>query len=365
MKANLLALASCTVLCATLACKKDPAKEAAKPGAAAPVAAVAGSDPLRLLPQESSFVGGISFDPLRKGKLWSSLTEARESDPKGKQEYEDFKTRTGWDPFATLSSVLFALSADVDTSKEFGLIVTSTAPVDEKKLVAYLEAKAKEEKGNFQTAQHQGKTLYGSKEKNTDVWFFFLDDKTLGAGGPKWVRKIVELSAGSGAGVDKNAKLMGLVGRANRSAVVWLAGDVPADKGATPVGITIKSLIAALDFPANGFKLDATTTTATPEEGKKLADLATQQLAQIKPLAAGMGLTAVLDSLKVQQTAADVSFGVSLTEPQLEELVTKGKQMAAGMMAGMGGAAAADQAHAGGGRAKAKGKGKGKDKHRH
>lgn len=361
MKANrLLALVWRTLLCAGLAttavaCKKEGTKEAAKPGTEPATVIPAG--PLSRLPQEASIVGGLNLDALRKGKLWASVIEAQNADPKDKKEYEDFKAQTGWDPVNSLAAVHFAIPADVDTSKEFGLLVTSTTAVDEKKLVAYFEAKAKEEKRSLLTAQHQGKTLYGVKEKNVDTWFAFIDGQTIAAGGPVWTKKIVEISAGQGSGVDKNPKLMGLVGRSNRAAVLWVAGDLPPDKGTTPLGITIKSLTAALDFPANGFKLDATTTTASPDEGKKLAELATQQLAQMKPMAGAMGLTDLLASLKVQQTAADVSFALSLTEPQLDQLVTKGKQMAAGMMASAGKEIAGKPPRGGG-----KGKGKAKRK---
>jgi len=153
-----------------------------------------------------------------------------------------------------------------------------------------------------------------------------------------------------------------LLERSNRAAVLWLAGDIPADKGATPLGITLKSLTAALDFASNGVQLDATTTTASPDEAKKLADLATQQLAQMKPMAEAMGLTAVLASLKVQQTAADVSFGVSLTEAQLDQLVNRGKLMAAGMAPPGGKGPGGKARNEGVGRAKAKAKAKGKRK---
>jgi len=294
---------------------------------------VAASEPLRLLPQEAALVGGASVEAFRKTAVWTKLIEARDADPKEKAEYEDFKTRTGWDPWATLFAVHFAAAGDVETSKEFALVMTTTAPVDEKKLVAYLEAKAKENKSAVLTSQYQGKTLYGVREKGVDGKLAFLDDKTIVLAGPKWAEKIVGLSAGTGAGVDKNPKMMAVVARANRAAFLWLAGDLPPSMGTTPLGVTVKSLVAAMDFPASGFKLDVTTTTASPDEGKKLSELATQQLAQLQPMAQALGLTAVLASLKVQQSASDVSFGVNLTAAQVDELVQKGQQMAAGAKA--------------------------------
>src|SRR5688572_5929173 len=86
MKANRLhILASRTLLCAalvtTVACKKEAAKEAVKPGTPAPAAPVVSGSagPLNLLPQEAALVGGVSIDALRRGKLWSTINESRET----------------------------------------------------------------------------------------------------------------------------------------------------------------------------------------------------------------------------------------------------------------------------------------------
>jgi hypothetical protein len=341
MKANrFLALASRTVLLASLAaagCKKKESAPAPGKQAGAPAAvAVAADDHLKLLPQEAAFVGGLNLDGLRKTKLWASLLEARNSDPKGNKEYEAFTTQTGWDPLASLSGIHFAIPGDVDTSKEFGAVVTSATPVDEKKVVAYMEAKAKEEKQAVERTQHQGRTLYGmkDKEKKSEVWLTFLDGKTIGVGGPNWLKKIVDLSAGKGAGLAGNAGMMGLVQRSNRGAALWAAGEIPAGKGATPLGVTLKNVTASLDFPANGIKLDATTTTASADEAKKLVAAADQQIGQLKPMAAAIGLTGAVNSFKAQQAAADVSFGVALTETELDGLMDQGKRMMTSMMAG-------------------------------
>jgi hypothetical protein len=373
MNANrFLALATRTALLATLAAgadckKKELAPGAVQPPAAAPVAVAAG-DRLNLLPQEAAFVGGVNVAALRKTKLWASLLEARDKDPKGNKDYQAFTAQTGWDPLASLSGIDFAVPGDVDTSKEFGAVVTSATPIDEKKVVAYLEAKAKEEKQPVERAQHQNRTLYGMKDKDkkSEVWFTFLDDKTIGVGGPTWVKKIVDLSAGKAAGIPSNAGMMGLVQRSNRGAALWTAGQLPPGKGATPLGVTLKSVTASLDFPANGIKVDATTTTASPEEAKKLVAVTNEQVGQLKPMAAAVGLTAALSSFKVQQTAADVSFGVGLTEAEFDGLAGQAKQMATAMIGGMAsGMAGGAQASAGGAATAGAGATKAKHKKKH
>jgi len=319
----------CLALTTAFACSKDktgPGSPAAKPPAAA---APAGA--LAKLPAEASVVGGLDVEALRKTKVWSSVLEARDADVKSKQEYEAFKAETGFDPVTSVTAVHFAAPDDADKSKEFGALVALSAPVDEKKLVAYLEKEAAKEHRTVERSQHQGKTLYAVKDGGWTVSLAFLDDKLIAVGGPAWSKKLVELASGQGNGLEKNAKMMALIGRANRKALLWVAGDVPPEKGATPLQVTIKSFAASLDLPASGFQLDATTTTNSADEGKKLADVATKQVAQLKPMAAALGLDALVASLKIQQAGADVSFGLSLNEAQLDALVGKAKMMAAQM----------------------------------
>ena len=298
----------------------------------------AAGDAMKLVPKETGVLVSINLDKLRGSKPWERLTKLRDSEPTTKQKYDDLVKGLGFDPLADGKMVTVAVPQDTTKAKEdFAMVFESNKAVDEKKFVAYATETAKKEgAGELQTEQYGGKTLYGNSKKE-DSWLVFLSDKTIVVAGKDSAKKVVDLAAGKGEGADKNAELMALVGRTDKTAGLWAAGMIPADKRSQMApGATISGGAASVDL-SSGMSFRAEADTASADEAKKLAETANAQIAQAKanPMLAMMGFAGPVEATKVSADGKSIKVECKLDQTKFDELMTKVEGMAKMMGGGM------------------------------
>src|SRR5262249_27777533 len=109
---------------------------------------------------------------------------------------------------------------------------------------------------------------------------------------------------------------------------------------------TMKDLFASIDVK-DGFSLTSTVDLAGPAEAKELAARVNDQIADAKksPQVQMMGMGAFIDAVKATADGASFHLDLKLTQPQVDDLITRVQ----GLLKSMGGALGGGLGGGGGG----------------
>ncbi len=309
------------------ACKKTSGTGAAK-------------EDMQLVPKEADIVVMANLTRMRSTDMWRRLLDLRDGDANSKKEYDDFVKRCQLDPMKDIDSAFLAFPQQEAGTKDFAAVLRGK--FDEDKLVACAKEQAKKDGNEMQTIDYNGKKLY-SDGKKQEAWATFLDKSTVTLGSQAWVKKVIDLSAGKGAGSAKeNEGLMGLVKRAKTNDAMWGAGVVPqstrdqlkADAKMAPAA-SMKDVFGSVDF-AKGLATDVSIDLATENDAKDVAAKATSQLADVKksPQLMMIGMANFLDAVKIESKGATFHLTYELTQQQVDDLINRIK----GLLKSFGGA---------------------------
>jgi hypothetical protein len=324
----------CGVLATSLtACKKTSGTGAAK-------------EDMQLVPKESQIVLMANVTRMRDTAMWKKVLDLRDSDEKNKAEYQDFVQKCNFDPFKQLDSVFLAMpqqGGGEGGTREFAGILRGT--FDEDKLVACAREQAKKDGGDVVTSEYNGKKLY-TDSKQGQAFATFLDKKVVAVGGKEWIKKVVDLSSKKeGESAKQNEELNSLMKRAKTSDALWGAGIVPqstrdslkADPQLSSAA-TMKNVFGSVDF-ANGFAADINVDTASENDAKELAAKVTGQIMETRksPQFMMMGLASFLDGVKVEQKGATFHTTITLTQQQVDDLISRVKGLLKSFGSALGG----------------------------
>ena len=313
-------------------------------GAAACKKGGAAKDDLQLVPKEAEVLFRLNVEKLRAAPAWKDLIELRDGNEKSKKEYADFVAKCGLDPFNQINSVFLAVPQVQDTGmKEFALIMRGT--FDEAKLVACAGEQAKKNGGEVKTTEHNGAKIYSDGKKD-EAYATFLDGKTVAMGGKEWIKKVIDLSKADGEHVGKSAEIAPLTKKVKSGDAIWFAGLVPqsmrdsmkANPSMAWTG-SMKSIYGSMDF-ASGFAGDFNVDNADEAAAKEMLAKLSAQLdgAKKMPQITMAGLSGLLEGIKLEQKGATFHGTVTLTQAQVNDLVTRLKALLKAMGSAFGGA---------------------------
>jgi len=150
-------------------------------------------------------------------------SELAKQTPEEKTRFEEFKKTTGFDPYASLTDMaLYVSRAAATNPQEFGAVLFSGA-FDGAKLV---QAMAERD----QTAVEQFEGCNALKpRKGGDEMLVVLDANTLVLGFAPGIKKVIEVKTGKAKGIAADAQFAGMMKKADTTATLWGAGQLPEE----------------------------------------------------------------------------------------------------------------------------------------
>jgi len=180
--------------------------------------------------------------------------------------------------------------------------------------------------GALTATKADGRTLYEVHEGPRSVFFAFgrKDTVVLSAS-----RDLVIGGLGEGKKALDDAGLAGLVGRADTKSPLWAAGLVDPELGDRLLRLTRgkvssppKAFLAKLD-PSAGLTVELAAVMATEDDAKALESQLNPTLGLVSMAAQARGLGPLAAKITGSRDRDAVKFGVSLTENEVNEVLSK------------------------------------------
>lgn len=299
---------------------EKPAGQTAE--APAPAAAATGDD-LSLLPVDSEMVLGLNFAQLQQSALWKKFVEPQLMKGDTQAKLAEFKTKCGFDPMASVSSISMGLKG-LGADSPDGVIVVHGP--DKTKVLACLDKMKEEAAKDGSTIEKDGDVV-SIKNKNGDQFSFtYVNDSTIvGVVGKDANSAGVKKAAAGGSALKTSAAFVEMYGKIKTGDSLWILmnGNSKAFDKAAAMGFKPKAVFGSVNV-TDGLAVDMRVRLDTPEQAKQITDMAKGQTQQFVKM---------VDKLDIVAEQADVKINVAMSAQKLEQLV----QQFAGMMGGMGG----------------------------
>ena len=288
-------------------------------------AAPTGADAaLALLPQH---VQGVVVIDVNKG-MTTAVVDKAIKESKEYQKYQEFIKATGIDPQKDVYFLALGVSG-VDQSGEAKS--SGVGVVNLKYTKETLIAKLKEKATAAEESVYEGVAIFSAKEGESEKPMFaaFLDETHIAVGEEKEVKAVVDVFAKKADNVFKNAELSALIGKANKSAMLWAAFQFPPDmmKGvaaSNPMAsdlADIKALLVYFDYANKSLQLEIKAMGGDADKNKKLADT----LTGFKALGSMAGgekpeIGELINKIEISSAADSVKIYANVPEDLLNKL---------------------------------------------
>jgi hypothetical protein len=291
----------------------------------------AAKEDMQLVPKEAEVVVNANFNRMRNTAMWRKMLDLRDSEPTKKKEFDEFVQKCGLDPFKQIDSAFMGFPHGMSESKEFAVILRGT--FNEQKLVECTREQAKKDGADLAISEYAGKKLY-TDTRQGQAFATFLDAKTVAIGGKEWIKKIVDLAGkkdSGGQAMADNAELVALTKRVKTSDAIWGAGVVPQsardNMKSDPQlasAASMKTVFGSVDFAA-GFAADVNVDLGSEQDAKDMTVKTQAQLADAKknPQVMMMGVSALLDQVKIDSKAATFHVSVSFNQMQVDDIIKR------------------------------------------
>jgi len=288
---------------------------------------------LALFPAAAQVVISFDFAKLRASPAAGKLAALAERSQTDEHEIETFARRTGLDPLRDIDSLIVAFPDDARRAGALGLVLRGNH-LDETRLVAYVRDQLKNGGDDLIGTQRGRRTLWSAR-REPDIAGFFLDARTfvLGAGG--WAPRMADLADATTARASDSAMTnLDLVRMAEQAAgthAVWGAAVVPEEtrrklrqEPRFANAAAVLTLALGVDI-GPGLEAVLLAEVETMQDAQGLARKVQETLRDAKRNAQVLmlGLGPYLDGVTARAINRTFELRASLTEPQLDDLLTR------------------------------------------
>jgi hypothetical protein len=278
-----------------------------------------GGDSVKLIPDAATMVGGVDMKGLVGSKAYTdnkALLETGET-----KEMMDAATacNLGTDKW---KSITFG----ADQAKNQFAVVVNADGIGKDENLNCIAGKIKEKQGKdpWKLEEKEGKkvlTMEGDEGTG-----YVVNENTLVVASKDWAAAVKELVDGKGKSAFDGA-LKDVIGRADTSKHIWVAGTIPAEMTKEGPAAGAKDVAGDADL-SNGLAVKASVGFASADDAKKKAEELQKQFDGVKGAASGMGVPqAAVDSVKIEakDTAVTVTASISADDmKKVQETVMKG-----------------------------------------
>jgi hypothetical protein len=278
-----------------------------------------GGDAVKLIPDAATMVGGVDVKGLVGSKAYTD-NKALIEQGEGKEMLDAATAcNLGTDKW---KSVTFGM----DQAKNQFAVVVNADGIGKDENINCVAGKIKEKSGKdpWKLEDKEGKkVLTMDGDEGTG---YVVNENTIVVASKDWAAAVKDLVDGKGKSAFDGA-LKDIIGRADTSKHLWVAGTLPAEMTKDGPGAGAKDVAVDADL-SNGIAVRASVAFASADDAKKKAEEFQKQFDGIKGAATGMGVPqAAVDSVKIEakDTAVHASASISADDmKKVQETVMKG-----------------------------------------
>jgi hypothetical protein len=305
--------------------KKGPGEEA--PG---------GVDLLTMLPGDAAGVISVNFQKLSGLEFFDKMLKEEKSEKPGElfKNYEDFVNKTGIDlqrdVFAMAVAVMGPLSGP-SAAGEPDVVAVANLNYDKAKITALVKEKA----GELKEEDYNGIQVFAFKDdQGKDMMFSFISDNLAAIGLPGDVKKVIDLSKGTGKSVRDNEKMKPFLEQMKAGAIISFAIEFPEDAkkkqegGMFQMDLTkAEAIIGFVDYADKNWNAVIRLLSRNEEGNQQLAS--TLNGLKMMGGAAGPEVGELVNQLNITASAEDIKMEVNISDELLEKLRKKMEEKAA------------------------------------
>jgi hypothetical protein len=277
-------------------------------------------------PADAEMLFGVSFASVRDSAIWNKYRDTLVSNLDDDGDFEDFQEACGFDPFTKLETVMFGGT----TAEDRLVVVVHGFSRDEIRTCGEGMAAKKEEEF---TATDEGQFSH-YKVGDEELWVAWVGDRTMLTGPRAETDKAwLEARVAGKDGLAADSGLAQLVeSSVDRGAGVWF-GMIPSDDSPLGAGMAMTGSQPEAMYgwvaPSDGLAITAGVRFPSAEQAAEVLAQAQTMLQMVKLQAGDLGK--FVDKAQMSTNDADMVVSISLSEPELTELVDSVGAMFGGM----------------------------------
>ncbi|MEN8152559.1 MAG: hypothetical protein ABFR75_00925 [Acidobacteriota bacterium] len=286
----------------------------------------------KMIPENATGFFAINVKKLTSLSVFDKMTKDLERDEIRKkmdmfENYQDFVNKTGIDPKKDIGGAVFVFFNEMD-SKNQDFSILANISVNKEKILPIIKEKSKESSEQ----EYKGLTIYTFKEdKGKEGGLVFMSDNIAAAGTITGLKKIVDLSKGSGENIYSNKRMIDYMEKAGTSSIMSFVFDFPQKmKGKTGNGMfsadlsKAEALYGNVNYEGNSWTGNVILVSHNDEGNKQLATT----INSFKGLGAMAGpeVAELVNNIDISSTAESLKLSFTISSDLLEKLKTKAEQ---------------------------------------
>ena len=288
------------------------------------------ADMTKFIPEETDFLLQVNVSKiLALPEVQKQIAEEFEKQPKNKEAYEEFKTKTGFDALKDLSNVVLFSSGKTEEGKDAlaGAIVEGKYEVE--KII-----KAIKEDGN--AAKDVDLTVVDgfnciTPKNSKDGYGMFLDNQYVVVGSQPGVDAVKAIKMGKGKTIDTNKDFLAIIKKLDSNATISGAGILPQafkDKCVQNPQVAAFANINTFYFDFNNDKNVVFNLNAEVDKKENVNNVMTQvngYLSMIKMFAnqAGPEIAEAVNMLTATNTETTIKLSLDIPAEKVAEIKAK------------------------------------------
>lgn len=293
-------------------CKKD--------GAGGGSASASASSDLALLPVGADFVAGLNLKQLQTSGMWTKYVQPQIMKGDTATKLADFKSKCGFDPIASITSV--SVAGSMAGSQDVVMVVHG---LDKSKVVACVDKEKAEIEKDGTTLTKDGDFFMITKEGKTAA-MTFVNDGTLVVGSGKYGSKasLVDVSAGKTA-LKTSATFTEMYKKIDTSKSIWFFANGSSKAFDQVQGMLSTRPVAVFGSlnVTDGIALDARMRVDSAGKATEMANTFKGQIEGLKQMA---------DKAEMSADGSDVHVSIDMSQQKLQSAM-----QTFGPMLGLGG----------------------------
>jgi hypothetical protein len=283
-----------------------------------------------MLPENASGVILVNFKKLTQLEFFDKMIkeEDEKADKPGEvfENYQDFVDKTGIDLKKDVSSMAVAFMGKLAGAGkgEPDMVAVASLNYDKNKIMALV----KEKGGKVSEETYNNVPVFKVSEEGKDMMFSFISDNFAAFGIPDGVKKVIDLSKGTGKSVMDNEKMKPFLDKLKPGAVVSFVIEFPEEAKKVHEGGMFKmdmskaeAILGFIDYANKAWNGEIKLISHNEEGNQQL--VSTLNTFKMMGGAAGPEVAELLEKITISAAADSVKLEVTIPDELVEKLRKK------------------------------------------
>jgi hypothetical protein len=298
------------------------------------------ADILKMLPENASGVIVVNFKKLAQSELFDEMIKEEDEKKAGKpgqvfENYQDFVDKTGIDLKKDISSMAVAIIGNMAGAGKAGpdIVAVVNLNYDKNKIMALIKEKA----GELTEETFNNVPVFKISSEDKDMMFSFISDNIAAVGIPDGVKKVIDLSKGTGKSVMDNEKLKPFLNRLKSNAVFSFVIEFPEEAKQVQEGGMLKmdlskaeAILGFIDHANKAWNFEIKLISHNEEGNQQM--VSTLNGLKMMGGAAGPEYAELLEKITISATADSIKLEVTIPDELIEKLKKKIEEKTKGAM---------------------------------